>query len=170
MGDQQKPAETLGEYLVRERELRSLRLEEISQRSRISLKVLQALEEDDGEALPAAVYVRGFLRAYARHVGLDESELLLRYEDRTAGTTPTPPRRPVRDWEKKRAPRWPRGWLLLLVLGMAMFAAYWFWLRSEDVPLKGDEAPPAAEEPRRPPLPPGPDLRPIPMPPPPPDR
>jgi cytoskeleton protein RodZ len=47
---------------------------------------LRALEADDHPRLPAPPFVRGFLRAYARHVGLQADEVLLRYEEaRRAG-------------------------------------------------------------------------------------
>ena len=40
-----------------------------------------SLEEDNFEALPAAVFVRGFIRSYAREVDLDPTEVLGRYEN-----------------------------------------------------------------------------------------
>jgi len=73
-------SETIGTILRRERELRAISLEEVAQTTRVPLRTLRALEEDDADALPAEVFVRGFLRAYARSLGLDERPLLERYE------------------------------------------------------------------------------------------
>ncbi len=72
--------ESFGEYLTRERELRNIELDEIAQITKIKLRFLQALESDTFCDLPNETFVRGFLKAYARHVGLDEHDILLRYE------------------------------------------------------------------------------------------
>jgi len=70
----------LGSYLREARELRGLSLEEIAQETKINKIFLEALEKEDWEALPAEIYIRGYLRAYAEAVGLDPKEVLLRYE------------------------------------------------------------------------------------------
>jgi cytoskeletal protein RodZ len=43
---------------------------------------MQALEDESFELLPAAVYVRGFLTAYARTVGLDPARVAASYMPR----------------------------------------------------------------------------------------
>jgi len=72
-------AETLGQYLRRERESRSVSLEELSKGTRISLPVLEALERDDFGFIPQREYIPGFLGGFARHLGLDREEVLRRY-------------------------------------------------------------------------------------------
>ena len=72
-------AETLGQYLRQERESRSVSLEELSQGTRISLPILEALERDDFAFIPQREFIPGFLRGIARHVGLDRDEVLRRY-------------------------------------------------------------------------------------------
>jgi len=72
-------AETLGQYLRRERESRSVSLEELSKGTRISLPILEALERDDFAFIPQREFIPGFLRGFARHVGLDRDEVLRRY-------------------------------------------------------------------------------------------
>ncbi|MGD0627598.1 MAG: helix-turn-helix transcriptional regulator [Thermodesulfobacteriota bacterium] len=71
--------ETLGQYLRREREARSVSLEEISRGTRISRPYLEALERDDFHFFSKREYTLGFLRGYARHLGLDPDEILKRY-------------------------------------------------------------------------------------------
>ena len=71
--------ETLGQYLRREREARSVSLEEISRGTRISRPYLEALERDDFHFFSKRDYALGFLRGYARHLGLDPDEILKRY-------------------------------------------------------------------------------------------
>lgn len=72
--------ERLGQYLRSERGKRGMSLEEVSVRTRIRLQTLEALERDDYPTLPAEVTVKGFLRAYARCLDLDEREVLTRYQ------------------------------------------------------------------------------------------
>ncbi len=72
--------ERLGQYLRSERGKRGMSLEEVSARTRIRLQTLEALERDDYPALPAEVTVKGFLRAYARCLELNEQEVLARYQ------------------------------------------------------------------------------------------
>jgi len=165
MEGSRKSGETFGEYLTRERTLRNIRLEEIAYKTRISLKTLQAIESNASDELPAGVYVRGFLRSYARHVGLDESEVVLRYEDylQQDGIAQ---RAPVALWKEKR--RLPVVWLLLFLIGLSGLAGYWFWWRPSHppTPVSAPQPPPAAADPGTS-SPPMPEVRPIPMPPPP---
>lgn len=70
---------TLGNHLRRERELRQLSVAEIAQTTRIPVRILKQLENDQHDDLPADVFVRGYLKAYARVLGIDEGYLLERY-------------------------------------------------------------------------------------------
>ena len=72
--------ETLGQFLKREREFRKMTLEDLSKASRIGLSFLRKIEEDRLEDLPKGSFVKGFLKTYVRHVGLNENEILARYE------------------------------------------------------------------------------------------
>ncbi len=74
--------ESLGHYLRNERELRQLSLEEIAQTTRIPLRMLQHLEADQLDLLPGEVFTRGFLKSYARSVGLSVDDVLARYGER----------------------------------------------------------------------------------------
>jgi cytoskeletal protein RodZ len=69
-----------GEYLKRERVLRDVSLESVHEATRVSIKFLVALEADDHEVLPHPAFVKGFIQSYAKHLGLDETEAVLRYE------------------------------------------------------------------------------------------
>ncbi len=69
-----------GEYLKRERTLRDVSLESVHEATRVSVKFLVALEADDHETLPHPAFVKGFIQSYAKHLGLDETEAVLRYE------------------------------------------------------------------------------------------
>lgn len=71
--------EPIGDYLKRERELRNITLEEVADATKIHIGFLRAIEEGQKETLPAEVFVRGFIRCYAQHIGLDPNDVLLRY-------------------------------------------------------------------------------------------
>jgi len=77
--------EKLGAYLKKEREARNCSLEEISSATKIRKGILSAIENDDYTLLPPPVFVKGFLRAYATHLGLDYGEVVKRYEGEFGG-------------------------------------------------------------------------------------
>jgi cytoskeleton protein RodZ len=69
-----------GERLKRERELREVSLGEITAGTRIGARFLEALENEQWEKLPGGVFNRGFVRAIAHFLGLDEEDLLAEYD------------------------------------------------------------------------------------------
>lgn len=85
----------IGKILRDAREARGLTLEQVEEETKIRRKYLEALEKEAFDVLPGRVYVRGFLRNYARFLELDERALLARLEDvlpPEAATVPeTPP-------------------------------------------------------------------------------
>ncbi|HKI86540.1 MAG TPA: helix-turn-helix domain-containing protein, partial [Thermoanaerobaculia bacterium] len=72
--DQEDGPASFGLWLKQQRELRGVALRDISDETKISLRYLEALESNRFDVLPAQVFVRGFLRQYARFVGLDADE------------------------------------------------------------------------------------------------
>ena len=68
----------VGAFLAAKRGERGLTLQQASSATRIRLEHLSALEADEPELLPAPVYARGYLRTYARYLGLDEDSLVAR--------------------------------------------------------------------------------------------
>lgn len=68
-----------GEKLRKQREQRGLALEAISNTTKISTRMLRALEDEHFDQLPGGVFNKGFVRAYARQVGLDEEETVTDY-------------------------------------------------------------------------------------------
>jgi cytoskeleton protein RodZ len=70
---------TLGTYLRSAREARGIDLHDAAQQTRISLNYLRALEEEDFSKLPGEVFVKGFLKNYAKFLRLDESQVLKKF-------------------------------------------------------------------------------------------
>jgi transcriptional regulator with XRE-family HTH domain len=76
---------SFGEELRREREIRGISLKEISDATKISKRFLEAIERNDHKTLPAPVFTRGFVREYARYLGLNADEIVNRYNYAAAG-------------------------------------------------------------------------------------
>lgn len=66
----------VGGVLRAEREARGLSVEEIADRVKYSVRQVEALEQNDAEHLPQGTFLRGFIRSYARVLGMDEAKLL----------------------------------------------------------------------------------------------
>ena len=83
---------SFGEKLRKEREQRKITLDDISSTTKISTRMLRALEDEHFDELPGGVFNKGFVRAYARHIGLDEEQAITDYLDATnqnpSGATP----------------------------------------------------------------------------------
>ena len=77
--------DSLGIWLRRTREARQLDLQDAEQALRIRRRYLQALEVGDFEALPGPIQARGFLRNYARYLGLPVEDVLARYDAEVEG-------------------------------------------------------------------------------------
>ena len=67
---------SFGAWLRRQREMREIPLREIADVTKISVRYLEALEQDRFDVLPAPVFAKGFLREYSRYVGLDPDEVV----------------------------------------------------------------------------------------------
>ncbi len=68
-----------GEKLRKQREQQAMSLDAISETTKISTRMLRALEEEHFDQLPGGVFNKGFVRAYARQVGLNEEEAVADY-------------------------------------------------------------------------------------------
>lgn len=72
---------TLGTYLANARESQGIDLHDAAQQTRISIHYLKALEEEDFSKLPGEVFVKGFLKNYARFLNLPEADVMQRYSE-----------------------------------------------------------------------------------------
>lgn len=145
---------SFGEDLRREREIRGISLKEIADATKISSRFLAAIERNDHKTLPAPVFTRGFVREYARYVGLNPEEMVNRYnyaaakDDRIEKPPPIEkyPETPVRDItprppRKRGLPspitRVDRNTVVLLLLTAALAAAVWWAVDQKRLRLRG---------------------------------
>jgi len=70
---------TLGEKLRQAREERGITLSEVAEQTRISPIYLESIDNDDYRRLPGGIFNRGFVKSYAKYVGINEQEALLDY-------------------------------------------------------------------------------------------
>jgi Helix-turn-helix domain/RodZ C-terminal domain len=99
LADEVVSAQTLGQMLRQERELRDIPLDRIEEATRIRAAQLRAIEDDRLEALPAEAYARGFVRTYAEYLGLNGDDVVAIFNEqwnRSAHRAdPEPPQTPV---------------------------------------------------------------------------
>ena len=81
---------SFGEDLKRERELRKISLREIAESTKINVRYLDALEKNNFKHLPGGVFNKGFVRAFAQHIGVDEEDMVNAYllEEQAQNTGP----------------------------------------------------------------------------------
>lgn len=70
---------SFGDKLRREREMRGITLAEMSESTKISTRHLESLEKEEFASLPGGVFNKGFVRAYAHFLGIDEDEAVADY-------------------------------------------------------------------------------------------
>ena len=70
---------TLGEKLRQAREERGISISEVAEQTRISSHYLASIENDDFRTLPGGIFNKGFVKSYAKYVGVDEQEALQDY-------------------------------------------------------------------------------------------
>ncbi len=112
---------SFGTWLKKQREARSIDLAEVSEHTKISSRFLRALEEDESDILPAQVFVRGFLRQYAKFVGLDEDNVVTYY----VGQWESQAENESRASQSHSEGNWK--WLLAVILGAVVLGGAGYW-------------------------------------------
>jgi len=115
-----------GQKLARERGQRGLSLEELAAAIKVRPALLQALEEGRFDDLPPALFVEGYVKAYARHLGLPDGPLaaefksIVRFSPPVSGSVERP--EPVPELQEGRP--WASWLAALLLLAAVCVAAY----------------------------------------------
>lgn len=73
--------ESIGDFFRQVRETKGLTLDDVASKTRIHPEFLMALEEGNYARLPDQVFAKGFVRSYARSLGLDEEDAMRRFTD-----------------------------------------------------------------------------------------
>lgn len=81
--------DSVGSWLRQARQQQGLTLDNVARSTRISHHQLESLEQGRYEELPGEVYARGFVRSYARAVGLDDNAALVQFSSERRSRTTT---------------------------------------------------------------------------------
>ncbi len=135
----------VGEQLVAARERLGLSAGDVARQLRLQLRQVEALEANRFEALPGTTFVRGFLRNYARVVGLDAAALLAAYEasrPQPGSVHIQPPSEQIA-FTRRVVPRWVWGVAVavVVVIGAPLLI---YVLLSREPPAAPPPAAPAA--------------------------
>jgi cytoskeleton protein RodZ len=153
-----------GAYLREARERQGIALRAIATSTKISVLTLEALERNDVARLPGGIFVRAFVRAYAREVGLDQEEavrrFVARFPDAAAEEGPASyeanPAKIVLDGEPATGRLWRViGWSLPLVAVIVYFGfggrlGWWrdqFQSSAPRAEAQADQPPPSSATP-----------------------
>lgn len=120
-----------GAALKQARESLGWSVEDVAAKLHLTQSAVQSLEADRYGELPGATFVRGYIRAYAKLVGLDQDVLAKQY---TETTTISDPVRALPDLGRTVARRRGRGrfvMALLLLVVLAILVAGYFWWQDE---------------------------------------
>ncbi|MCU7914626.1 MAG: helix-turn-helix domain-containing protein [Candidatus Thiodiazotropha sp. (ex Gloverina cf. vestifex)] len=125
-----------GSQLRKARERQGLEQAEVAARLNLNHSIVQALEWDDYENLPSAVFVQGYLRNYARLVGVDEEAVIISYQELNPSTEQAPLPKNQPDEVAKELHSDHRlfrvvTWTVVLLLGILLF--FW-WQGRMDLP------------------------------------
>src|SRR5262249_9796539 len=132
----QEPTVAFGVSLKRERELRGISLAEISKTTKISVRLLEAIEADRFDVLPEGVFRKSFIKSYAKYLGMNEEQILHEYdlEVRPSVVSQSAPEKT--SVSLKDSPAGSKRVLLLAlgVLLVVIVAGYRFWYSTEEPP------------------------------------
>ena len=134
-GDSIETASTLGQLLRAAREKAGLSAGDIASRLRMGVKQVRALEQDEFAALPTGTFLRGFVRNFAKEVGVKPERALGLLEEThraamviSASAVIIPSRQNIRVPAPGGALATPRGRVLFAVgIVGVLLAAFWYW-------------------------------------------
>lgn len=114
-----------GKYLSQQRALRGLSLGEVANATRIPENLLKALESAQVDRLPERIFVRNYIRSYAKVIGLSEEEAMLRY-DEMGGAAPS--ETPLSEISRKRRGKAWRQVLAMALVFLILVALVILWV------------------------------------------
>ena len=126
--------ETVGNFLRNQRLAKRMSVEEVARTTRVPISSVERIEADQFDELPGEVFVRGFLKSYARAVGIPVDEVLARYtaSRRVAWITPLPLSSPTKPPRSRRFGIAIAFVLLLILFTLALSIV--LKPRSDDMP------------------------------------
>jgi cytoskeleton protein RodZ len=133
-----------GDRLQAERIEQGLSIEDVATRMHLSVGILEAIEENNFDDITAPIFVKGYLRAYARIVSLNEDEIIQQYldyySDEDPAILPTRNLAPEISTDDARV-----KWITyLVIIGLLALLAVWWWnqyqIKTDVVSLDAESA------------------------------
>lgn len=126
--------QTPGQLLRQARIQNQLSEQDVADSLNLKLNVVQTIEQDKFEQMPAATFTKGYLRSYAKLLGIDEQQVISLYEKQ--GVKPADPKLDMKSFSKR--PKLDNGdhkfsfmpFILLLII---LVAAGFFWIKSDSL-------------------------------------
>ena len=118
--------ETPGQLLRLNREKMGLSAQDIANRVHLDIKVIEAIEADSSEGMPSAIYVRGYLRSYAKAVDADADKIIELYNNDAPQALPEilPEVKPPTQVSSNDKP--VKAFTYLLTLGLVLLLLIWY--------------------------------------------
>ena len=140
-----------GERLQAARIQMGLSLADVARRMHLSASIVEAIEENHFEEITAPIFVKGYLRAYARIVSLDEDDMIDQYFDFYSGEDP-----PISSISNVASElsvadarvKWTT-YIVVLIIGVSLAAWLWNEEQNTEAPISLDTQSPSIEEPAK---------------------
>lgn len=118
--------DTPGQILRTQREKQGLSPKDIAKRTHLDIKIVESIEQDSDEGMPAATYVRGYLRSYAKIVGVDPDHIITLYNS----DSPQPPPEILPEVKQpsqvSSSDKPVKAFTYLITLGLVLLLLIWY--------------------------------------------
>ena len=126
-------AQELGALLKTKRTEKNIAIGEVAERLKFSAKQIESLESGDYKGLPEPIFVKGFIKTYARFLGLDADQIVALLNEAFPSQATAVASAPITEsqnglnfQDQKKSKSFPK-WLPLLVVAAAVVGAVYLW-------------------------------------------
>ena len=130
----------LGLYLKQERKKRGETIAQVAAATRIRQDTLEAIETGDQSRLPATAFTKGFIKLYAEHLGLDQAEMLARFDKEWGGVQRTVPKFLAVQSMSESSPLMLSRHFFLILAGIILLAVMTYFFFQADATLTPEPA------------------------------
>ena len=145
--EEKNPNERLGDFLARVRESQGLSIEDLAERTKISVKMLHFIEASDWKSLPVEAYVRSYLNSVSSKLGLDTKAILKMYTQEVGSSYEIREAEPIKNiapvTEDEKKPR-SKAVPIAIVVILALLIVGLHFVNREKAASDASANPPAA--------------------------
>ncbi|MBP5439532.1 MAG: helix-turn-helix domain-containing protein [Fibrobacter sp.] len=145
--EEKNPNERLGDFLARVRESQGLTIDDLSERTKISVKMLHFIESSDWKSLPVEAYVRSYLNSVSSKLGLDAKAVLKMYAEEVGSSYEIREAEPIKNiapmTEDEKKPR-SKAVPIAIVVILALLIVGLHFVNREKAASDASANPPAA--------------------------